>query len=452
MSDESEVLHVGGREIAISNPAKVLFPKAGHTKLDLVRYYLAVAHGRAAADRAAGRTCSSATRTASTASSSTRSGRRSRGRRGSRSSRCVFRRAGAPRKSCRAMPRRSPGWRTSPASSCTRIRCAPRISTIRTSCASTSIRSPASRGSRSASVAREVRRDARRSRAARLAEDVRLARPARLRADRAGAGRSPRCAAPRWRSRARSSGARPPSRRASGGRRSATASFSTTTRTRRTGRCAGAYSVRPTPDARVSAPLSWDEVADLRSGRLHAGDDAAAVRGSRRRARRHGRARVFARRPARARRHGTSAKGSATRRGRRTTASRPAKPPRVAPSRQRPTPKHPLIESPAPKKADALARLERWKARHPEVAAHLEPADVLVDAMRGRFHRRGPASASTCSTCRRPCVRHRNRSNPIPPSPAGLPTPARRAARASTRSRRRTSVRLQAPPCPPSAD
>ena len=28
---------------------------------------------------------------------------------------------------------------------------------------------------------------------------------------------------------------------------------------------------------------------------------------------------------------------------------------------------------------------ERWKARHPEAAAHLEPADVLVDAMRGRF-------------------------------------------------------------------
>ena len=36
-------------------------------------------------------------------------------------------------------------------------------------------------------------------------------------------------------------------------------------------------------------------------------------------------------------------------------------------------------------KQDALAGLERWKARHPEAAAHLEPADVLVDAMRGRF-------------------------------------------------------------------
>jgi hypothetical protein len=34
---------------------------------------------------------------------------------------------------------------------------------------------------------------------------------------------------------------------------------------------------------------------------------------------------------------------------------------------------------------DALAGLERWKSRHPDAAAHLQPADVLVDAMRGRF-------------------------------------------------------------------
>jgi hypothetical protein len=39
----------------------------------------------------------------------------------------------------------------------------------------------------------------------------------------------------------------------------------------------------------------------------------------------------------------------------------------------------------APKKDDALAGLQRWKARHAEAASHLEPADVLVDAMRGRF-------------------------------------------------------------------
>jgi DNA ligase D-like protein (predicted polymerase) len=40
-----ERLTVAGREIAVSNPGKVLFPVPGHTKLDLVRYYLAVAEG-----------------------------------------------------------------------------------------------------------------------------------------------------------------------------------------------------------------------------------------------------------------------------------------------------------------------------------------------------------------------------------------------------------------------
>src|SRR3954463_4147542 len=50
-SAETETLIVDGREVAVSNPGKVLFPQAGHTKLDLARYYLAVADG---ALRAAG--------------------------------------------------------------------------------------------------------------------------------------------------------------------------------------------------------------------------------------------------------------------------------------------------------------------------------------------------------------------------------------------------------------
>src|SRR5687767_4405337 len=46
-------LDVAGREVSISNPDKVFFPRAGHTKLDVVRYYLAVADGalRGAGDR-----------------------------------------------------------------------------------------------------------------------------------------------------------------------------------------------------------------------------------------------------------------------------------------------------------------------------------------------------------------------------------------------------------------
>ena len=39
------LLEVAGREVAISNPGKVFFPRTGHTKLDMVRYYLAVAPG-----------------------------------------------------------------------------------------------------------------------------------------------------------------------------------------------------------------------------------------------------------------------------------------------------------------------------------------------------------------------------------------------------------------------
>jgi bifunctional non-homologous end joining protein LigD len=41
----AELLRVAGREVRISNPGKVLFPKPKHTKLDLVHYYLAVADG-----------------------------------------------------------------------------------------------------------------------------------------------------------------------------------------------------------------------------------------------------------------------------------------------------------------------------------------------------------------------------------------------------------------------
>ena len=42
---EAIVVHAAGRDVTISNPNKVLFPDAGHTKLDLVNYYLAVADG-----------------------------------------------------------------------------------------------------------------------------------------------------------------------------------------------------------------------------------------------------------------------------------------------------------------------------------------------------------------------------------------------------------------------
>src|SRR6266699_5637828 len=42
---QQTVLEAAGREVVITNPDKVFFPKAGYTKLDLAKYYLAVAEG-----------------------------------------------------------------------------------------------------------------------------------------------------------------------------------------------------------------------------------------------------------------------------------------------------------------------------------------------------------------------------------------------------------------------
>jgi DNA ligase D-like protein (predicted polymerase) len=147
---------------------------------------------------------------------------------------------------------------------------------------------------------------------------------------------------------------------------------------------ASAYSVRPTPDARVSAPLTWDEVRDCEPPdfTMTTMPKRFASLGDRHEAidRHAGSLESLLERSARHERDGL---GDAPwpphyrkQRG---------EPPRVQPSKRR-VPKHPLIEiGRAQKKEDALAGLERWKERHPEAAAHLQPADVLVDAMRGRW-------------------------------------------------------------------
>ena len=53
MPDRKEIVEVAGRAVPVSNPDKVYFPRTGHTKRDLVRYYLSVADGalRGAGDR-----------------------------------------------------------------------------------------------------------------------------------------------------------------------------------------------------------------------------------------------------------------------------------------------------------------------------------------------------------------------------------------------------------------
>jgi bifunctional non-homologous end joining protein LigD len=45
VAEPKQVLSLAGREVAISNPSKVFFSRAGVTKLDMVRYYLSVADG-----------------------------------------------------------------------------------------------------------------------------------------------------------------------------------------------------------------------------------------------------------------------------------------------------------------------------------------------------------------------------------------------------------------------
>ena len=103
-------------------------------------------------------------------------------------------------------------------------------------------------------------RGARRRRARRLAEDVGLARDPHQRPDRADAGRTRRSAGRPSRSPATSSGGRRRSRPRSGGRRSATACSSTTTRTPRTGR-----SPRSTRSARRRTPACRCRCAGRRS-------------------------------------------------------------------------------------------------------------------------------------------------------------------------------------------
>jgi DNA ligase D-like protein (predicted polymerase) len=147
---------------------------------------------------------------------------------------------------------------------------------------------------------------------------------------------------------------------------------------------AGAYSVRPRPDARVSAPLSWDEVDDCDPA-----DFTLATMPARFAERGHRHAEMD-RHPCSldallelAARHERDGLGDAP--WPPHYRKQDGEPSRVQPSRRR-QPKFPLIEvARADRKEDALAELERWRARHPEAAAHLEPADILVDAMRGRF-------------------------------------------------------------------
>jgi bifunctional non-homologous end joining protein LigD len=147
---------------------------------------------------------------------------------------------------------------------------------------------------------------------------------------------------------------------------------------------AAAYSVRPKPDARVSAPLAWDEIADCdpRDFTLTTMPARFAAVGHVHTAMNQHPCSLDALLELSERQE---AEGLGDAPWPPHYRKQPGEAPRVAPSRRR-QPKYPLLEiGRAREKADALAGLERWKARHPQAAAHLQPADVLVDAMRGRF-------------------------------------------------------------------
>jgi DNA ligase D-like protein (predicted polymerase) len=154
-----------------------------------------------------------------------------------------------------------------------------------------------------------------------------------------------------------------------------------------------AYSVRPLPDARVSTPLSWDEVPDCEPadftvltvpkrfseiGDPHAGMDKAL--GSLEKllelaAKDETAGLGDAPWPPHFRKmEGEAPRVSPSRA--KSTAKKPAKPPRT---------KMPLlVVANSPDKNAALAGLEKWKSKHVEAAAHLAVDDVLVDSMRGR--------------------------------------------------------------------
>jgi DNA ligase D-like protein (predicted polymerase) len=170
---------------------------------------------------------------------------------------------------------------------------------------------------------------------------------------------------------------------------------------------ASAYSVRPTPDARVSTPLAWDEVAACepeaftiatvperfaRIGDAWEGIDVAA-----------GSIEPLLELSA-----GDERAGLGDAPWPPHYAKQEGEPPRVQPSRRRSVEASPAaVPAPAPGKAtgptgrrrtsiplieiaraatleEAMAGLDRWKGRHAGVWPLLGPADVLVDSMRGR--------------------------------------------------------------------
>jgi hypothetical protein len=142
-----------------------------------------------------------------------------------------------------------------------------------------------------------------------------------------------------------------------------------------------AYSVRPKPDARVSTPLHWRELAHCNPAdftlftvpeRFRAvGDPHAEIEQWR-----------CSLEPLLELSRQQEAQGQGDAPWPPHYRKAEGEPRRAPPSTARA--KKPLIEvARSDREAEAVAAAEAWKAKHPKAAAHLEPADVLVDRMRG---------------------------------------------------------------------
>ena len=383
-SREHVTLSIVGRDVAISNPSKVLFPEAGITKLDVVQYYLAVAEG---ALRGAGGRPNVLVRYANGIDEEFFYQKRAPTSRPPWIEVCTIA-FPSGRTADEVVPRdaRDAGLDGEPrhVSSCIRIRCAtddldhpdelrvdldpvPGVEWRQIVEVAGVVRDvlrdldlvgwPKTSGSRGVHVIVRIERrwtfDEVRRAALALAREVER--------------RAPRLATSKWWKEERHG------------------VFVDYNQNAKDRTVASAYSVRPKPDARVSAPVTWEELESCRPEDFTLRTMPARFARLGDRTCRDRRASVLAR-PASGALAGAGSRAVwATRPGRRTTRSRwtsrrassrhargrATDPPRPGAGGARSRSSRSVAHA---KKEDALAGLERWKARHPEAASHLAPA------------------------------------------------------------------------------